>query len=123
MMASFLSTKQIEMLRDDLARLQCPNDDDQIEAIRTMCNALDNNDEATFKTTWKRLKVGYGTRIGVCEDQFSQQHGGSAKPPHPQELIPEARNHLSNLQKGLDNITAQANDDGTARSATKDDNG
>ena len=117
-MPSFLSAEQVEMLRDELGRLQCPNDQDQIAALRVMSDALDNSDEAAFKAAWRRLKVGYGPRIGVCDEQIPQRYGGSAKPPDPEELTTEAANVLRDLMEGLDGIAPKANDAGAPGAAT-----
>ena len=112
-MLAFLSAVQIEMLRDELTRLQCPNDQDQIEALHRMRNALDDQDKAAFNAAWKRLKVGYGARIGVRAEQFTPESGGSAEPPDPDQLIPDAANVLRDLKARLVDITPGTNDPAT----------
>jgi hypothetical protein len=122
-MPSFVSPEQAEMLRGDLERLRCPDDADQIEALRAMCSALGKEDPVAFKAAWKRLKVGYGPRIGVCDEQFPRKHGGSADPPRPEELTPEAANVLRDLRDSLDSIVPAIDGGGTPPGASVNPNG
>lgn len=101
-MPSFLSAEQVEMLRDELGRLQCPNDEDQIEALRALSDALGNNDAAAFKDAWKRLEVGYGPRIGVCDE-------APDLPPPPEPNV-KAQNARKELEDRLAAIAPKTGD-------------
>lgn len=110
-MPSFLSAEQVEMLRDELGRLQCPNDQDQIEALRALSDGLDNSDEAAFKAAWKRLKVGYGPRIGFCDEEDGR---AVTSPPEP---TVKAENERKRLIDHLDAIAPKTGDAAPSRPA------
>jgi len=96
-MASFLSDKQVDALRDELKRLTRSDDPDQVQALQAMCGALDRDDKTAFEVAWDLLE-GH-VRFGGCGESLPPPPEPVVKPTNVSVYVKELDDRLAAIER------------------------